>query len=68
MCPPYFHHNGFVATHVLRHMMYLYELLVTMNKKVLNVPSKRYNINGHKYFTTQRMLKSHRNKMGLIYR
>ena len=22
MCPPGYHHNGFVATHVLGHMMY----------------------------------------------
>ena len=24
MCPPGYHHNGFVATHVLGHMMYGY--------------------------------------------
>ena len=24
MCPPSYHHNGFVATHVLGHMMYMY--------------------------------------------
>ena len=23
MCPPGYHHNGFVATHALRHMMYI---------------------------------------------
>ena len=23
MCPPGYHHNGFVATHALGHMMYL---------------------------------------------
>ena len=22
MCPPVYHHNGFVATHALRYMMY----------------------------------------------
>ena len=22
MCPPGYHHNGFVATHALEHMMY----------------------------------------------
>ena len=22
MCPPGYHHNGFVATHTLEHMMY----------------------------------------------
>ena len=24
MCPPGYHHNGFVATHALGHMMYIY--------------------------------------------
>ena len=24
MCPPGYHHNGFVATHALRHIMYGY--------------------------------------------
>ena len=24
MCPPGYHHNGFVATHVLGHIMYVY--------------------------------------------
>ena len=23
MCPPGYHHNGFVATHALGHMMYI---------------------------------------------
>ena len=23
-CPPGYHHNGFVATHALGHMMYIY--------------------------------------------
>ena len=23
MCPPGYHHNGFVATHALGHMMYM---------------------------------------------
>ena len=27
MCPPGYHHNGFVATHALGHMMYGYTLL-----------------------------------------
>ena len=26
MCPPGYHHNGFVATHALGHMMYGYTL------------------------------------------
>ena len=36
MCPPGNHHNGFVATHALAHMMYGYTLLVPMNQRVLN--------------------------------
>ena len=32
MCPPSYHHNGFVATHALGHMMYGYTLLVPMNQ------------------------------------
>ena len=27
MCPPGYHHNGFVATHALGHMMYGYDHL-----------------------------------------
>ena len=47
MCPPGHHHNGFVATHVLGHMMYGYTLLVPMNQRVLNKISKEHNISGH---------------------
>ena len=36
MCPPGNHHNSFVATHALWHMMYGYTLLVPMNQRVLN--------------------------------
>ena len=36
MCPPGYHHNGFVATHVLGNMMYGYTLLLPMNQRVLN--------------------------------
>ena len=39
MCPPGYHHNGFVATHVLWNMMYGYTLLVPINQRVLNNPS-----------------------------
>ena len=33
MYPPGYHHNDFVATHSLRHMMYGYKLLVLMNQE-----------------------------------
>ena len=35
MCPSSYHHNGFVATHALGHMMYGYTLLVPMKQRVL---------------------------------
>ena len=47
MCPPVYHHNGFVATHALGHMMYDYPLLVPMNQRVLNKLSKEHNISDH---------------------
>ena len=47
MCPPGYHHNGFVATHALGHMMYGSTLLVPMNQRVLNKQSKERNISGH---------------------
>ena len=47
VCPPGYHHNGFVATHALGHMMYGYTLLVPMNQRVLNKQSKERNISGH---------------------
>ena len=34
MCPSGYHHNGFVATHALGHMMYGYTLLVPMNQTI----------------------------------
>ena len=48
MCPPGYHHNGFVATHALGHMMYGSTLLVPMNQRVLNKQGKESNISGHK--------------------
>ena len=47
MCPPGYHHNGFVATHALGHMMYGSTLLVPMNQRVLNKQGKERNISGH---------------------
>ena len=47
MCPSGCHHNGFVATYALGHMMYGYTSLVPMNQRVLNTQSKERNISGH---------------------
>ena len=44
MCPPGYHHNGFVATHALGHMMYLYTLLVPVKQRVVNKLSKERNL------------------------
>ena len=67
MCPPDYHHNDFVANHALGHMIYSYTLLVSMNQRALNKPSKECNICGHKWSRTHRVLKSHKSKMGVIY-
>ena len=48
MCPPGYHHNGFVASHALGHMMYGYTLLVPMNQRGINKQGKERNISGHK--------------------
>ena len=42
MCPPSYHHNGFVATHALGHMMYGHTLLVPMNQRLLNKLNKEH--------------------------
>ena len=52
MCPPFYHHSGFVATLALGHMIYGYTLLVPMNQNVLNKRSNERNISGHKWSTT----------------
>ena len=48
VCLLSYHHNGFVATHALGHIMYGYTLLVPMNQRVLNKLSKEHNVSGHK--------------------
>ena len=44
------HHNGFVAIYLLGHMMHGNILLAPMHQRVLNRPSKKRNISGHKYY------------------
>ena len=53
MCPLGYHHNSFLATHALEHMMYGYILLLPMKQRVLNKQSKKRNISGHKLSTTK---------------
>ena len=45
---PGYHHNGFVTTDALGHMVYGYTLLVPMNQRVLSKLSKEYDVSGHK--------------------
>ena len=52
ICPPRYHHNGFVATHALGYMMYGYRLLIPVNQRVLNKLNKEYIVSGHKSTTT----------------
>ena len=63
MSPSGYHHNGFVSTHALGHVMHGYTLLVPMIERVLNKLRKEHNISGHEWSTTHRALKSHRSKM-----
>ena len=42
MCRPRYHHNGFVATYALGHIMYGYTFLVSLNQRVLNKPNYIY--------------------------
>ena len=56
ICPPSYHHNGFLATHELGHMMYGFTVLVLIEERVLNKLSKEHNISGHKSSTTHRVL------------
>ena len=65
MCPTGYHNNGFVTVQALEHMMYGYTLLVPMSQRVLNKPSKKRNVSGHKWSTTHRVLK-HR-KISVVY-
>ena len=53
ICRPGYHCNGFVETHALGCMRYVYTLLVQMNQRVLNKLSKESDINDHKCSTTQ---------------
>ena len=49
--PPGYHHNGFVATQALGHMVHgvcICILLVPKNQRLLSKLSKKFNISGHK--------------------
>ena len=48
MCPPGYHHNGFVASHALVYILYGYTLLVPVNQRVVSKSSKEHNISGNK--------------------
>ena len=42
MCPPGYHHNGFMATHELGHMMFGYTMLVFKNQRVLKLLQEQW--------------------------
>ena len=42
MCPPGYHHNGFVATHALGHMMYI---LMWIGKQKFKLQLKKKSVN-----------------------
>ena len=48
MCPPGHHHNGFVETQALGHVIYGYTLLVTMKRRVLSKLTRDHVISDHK--------------------
>ena len=48
MCPPGYSYNGFVESHALGYMMYVYRLLLPINQRVLNKQSKEDNTIGYK--------------------
>ena len=48
MSPLGYHHSGFVTAHALGHMICSYTLLIPMNQRVLNKPSKEHNISSCK--------------------
>ena len=62
---PVYHHNEFVATHALWHMMYTF--LAPKNKRLKSKLNKEHNRSGHKWSSTHRALKSHISKMDVIY-
>ena len=65
MCPTSYHHNGFVVTYALGLMRYGYTML--MNQSAQQAKRGVQYKWPFKLPTTQRMLKSYRSKMGIIY-
>ena len=43
-----YHHNSFVSTHVLGHMIYNYIMLITKNQIVLKKLNMEANVSGYK--------------------
>ena len=64
VCPPGYHHNGFVETNAFRHMMYGSTFLVPMNQRALNKLSKVHNISDHKWSTKTLTAKISQNQDG----
>ena len=63
MFPPVYHHNGFVATHAVGHMLYGYTSLVPVNQRVLNKLSKECNVSQYFMKCTSSFLSPKQNKL-----
>ena len=42
MCPPGYHHNGFVATHALGHMMYIMPKCMSCHKAIVVITERAH--------------------------
>ena len=50
MCPPGYHHNGFVATHALGHMMYGY-MSMSCHKAIVVITGRAHCFHDYIYIT-----------------
>ena len=52
MCPPAYHHNGFVATHALGHMMYGYvPKCMSCHKAIVVITGRAHCFHDYIYIT-----------------
>ena len=59
MCPPGYHHNGFVATHALGHMMYIYMIYIYIHMIYIYIHTHihPYLITGYHVYTVISVLR-----------
>ena len=53
MCPPGYHHNGFVATHALGHMMYVHHVpkCMSCHKAIVVITGRAHCFQDYIYIT-----------------